>query len=57
MTHALYRIEFRYNDSDEWMTDCCFKTMEDAMSYLELMHEQYNVMTKTYISHRLAIGF
>lgn len=53
----LFKIEFRYNETDEWMTDCTFAILEEAVSYLELMEKQFGVMTTNYVAHRLVIGF
>lgn len=53
----LFRIEFRYKTTDEWMTDCTFKTIEEAVSYLELMEKQFGVLSLNYVAHRLVIGF
>lgn len=53
----LFRIEFRYEETEEWMTDCTFRTLEEAVFYLELMEKTFGVMSGNYVAHRLVIGF
>ena len=49
----LFRIEFRYSRTDEWLTDCTFETFEEAIEHLKLLEKVF----RGNVEHRLVIGF